>query len=158
MINLAHDIAKKKFGKTFPNPTVGCVIAKNSKIISKAVTNKSGRPHAEEIALAKAGHKAKGASMYVTLEPCFHSSKDGSCTDQILRSGIKEIFISAADPDVRTNYKSIKKLKKNNVIVNVCLEKNRTYNLNKFFFKSVLKKNHLQKSKLQFLQMKNCMA
>ena len=94
MINLAHDIAKKKFGKTFPNPTVGCVIAKNSKIISKAVTNKSGRPHAEEIALAKAGHKAKGASMYVTLEPCFHSSKDGSCTDQILRSGIKEIFIS----------------------------------------------------------------
>ena len=113
MINLAHDIAKKKFGKTFPNPTVGCVIAKNSKIISKAVTNKSGRPHAEEIALAKAGHKAKGASMYVTLEPCFHSSKDGSCTDQILRSGIKEIFISAADPDFRTNYKSIKKLKKN---------------------------------------------
>ena len=50
MINLAHDIAKKKFGKTFPNPTVGCIIAKNSKIISKAVTNKSGRPHAEEIA------------------------------------------------------------------------------------------------------------
>ena len=80
MINLAHDIAKKKFGQTFPNPIVGCVIAKNSKIISKAVTNKSGRPHAEEIALAKAGHKAKGASMYVTLEPCFHSSKDGSCT------------------------------------------------------------------------------
>ncbi len=84
---------KKKFGNTFPNPTVGCVIAKNSKIISKAVTNKSGRPHAEEIALAKAGHKAKGASMYVTLEPCFHSSKDGSCTDQILRSGIKEICL-----------------------------------------------------------------
>ena len=76
--------SKKKFGKTFPNPTVGCVIAKNSKIISKAVTNQSGRPHAEEIALAKAGHKAKGASMYVTLEPCFHSSKNGSCTDQIL--------------------------------------------------------------------------
>ena len=148
MINLAHDIAKKKFGQTFPNPIVGCVIAKNSKIISKAVTNKSGRPHAEEIALAKAGHKAKGASMYVTLEPCFHSSKDGSCTDQILRSGIKEIFISAADPDVRTNYKSIKKLKKNNVIVNVGLEKNRTYNLNKFFFKSVLKKKPFTKVKI----------
>ena len=53
----------------------------------------------------------------------------------LMLSGIKEIFISAADPDVRTNYKSIKKLKKNNVIVNVGLEKNRTYNLNKFFFK-----------------------
>ena len=53
MINLAHDIAKKEFGKTFPNPSVGCIISKNSKIISQAVTSKSGRPHAEEIALSK---------------------------------------------------------------------------------------------------------
>ncbi len=148
MINLAHDIAKRKFGKTFPNPTVGCVIAKNSKIISKAVTNTSGRPHAEEIALSKAGNKAKGATMYVTLEPCFHSSKNGSCTDQILRSGIKEIFISAADPDFRTNNKSIKKLKKNNIIVNIGLKKNKTYNLNKFFFKSILKRKPFTKVKL----------
>ncbi len=148
MIGLAHDIAKKKFGQTFPNPTVGCIIAKNSKIISKAVTNQSGRPHAEEIALAKAGYKSKGATMYVTLEPCFHSSKNGSCTDQILRSGIKEIFISVADPDIRTNKKSIKKLKKNNVIVNVGLDKNKTYDLNKFFFKSLKKKQPFTKVKL----------
>ncbi len=148
MINLAHDIAKKKFGQTFPNPTVGCIISKNSKIISKAVTNQSGRPHAEEIALAKAGNKAKGATMYVTLEPCFHSSKNGSCTDQILRSGIKEIFIAAPDPDFRTNKKSIKKLKKNNILVNVGLEKKKTYDLNKFFFSSLIKKQPFTKVKL----------
>ncbi len=148
MIALAHDIAKKKFGRTFPNPTVGCVIAKNSKIISKAVTNHSGRPHAEEIALVKAGSKSKGATMYVTLEPCFHSSRNGSCADQILRSGIKEIFISVADPDERTNKKSINKLKKNNVIVNVGLDKNKTYDLNKFFFKSLKKKQPFTKVKL----------
>ena len=148
IIGLAHDIAKKKFGQTFPNPTVGCIIAKNSKIISKAVTNKSGRPHAEEIALAKAGNKSKGATMYVTLEPCFHSSKNGSCADQILRSGIKEIFISAADPDIRTNKKSINKLKKNKVIVNVGLEKYKTEYLNKFFFKSLKKKQPFTKVKL----------
>ena len=148
MINLAHKIAKKKFGQTFPNPTVGCVISKNSKIISKAVTSKSGRPHAEEVAIAKAGSNAKGATMYVTLEPCFHSSKNGSCADQILRSGIKEIFISAADPDTRTNKKSIKKLKKNNIIVNVGLQKNKTYHLNRFFFKSILKKRPFTKVKL----------
>ena len=100
MINLAHNIAKKKFGQTFPNPTVGCVISKNSKIISKAVTNQSGRPHAEEIALVKAGSKARGSTMFVTLEPCFHSSKNGSCTDQILRSGIKEIFISSSTRNI----------------------------------------------------------
>ena len=123
MIALAHDIAKRKFGQTFPNPTVGCIIAKNKKIISKAVTNYSGRPHAEEIALLKAGSKSRGATMYVTLEPCFHSSRNGSCTDQILRSGIKEIFVSVADPDNRTNNKSIKKVRQNNVIVNVGLDK-----------------------------------
>ena len=148
MINLAHKIAKKKYGQTFPNPSVGCVISKNSKIISKAVTNQSGRPHAEEIAIAKAGSKAKGATMYVTLEPCFHSSKNGSCADQILRAGIKEIFISAADPDKRTNNKSINKLRKNNIIVNVGLEKNKTFDLNKFFFISISKQQPFTKVKL----------
>ncbi|SVB56699.1 uncharacterized protein METZ01_LOCUS209553, partial [marine metagenome] len=94
-INEAHNIASRHFGSTFPNPVVGCIIAKNNKIISKGVTSKSGRPHAEEVALKKAGTKAKGASMYVTLEPCFHNSINGSCSDQILRAGIKEIFISS---------------------------------------------------------------
>ena len=77
LINLAHDVAAKNLGKTFPNPSVGCIISKNNKIISKAVTSHTGRPHAEEIALKKAGKKAKGAIMYVTLEPCFHSSQNG---------------------------------------------------------------------------------
>ena len=148
MIAIAHDIAKKKFGQTFPNPTVGCIIAKNSKIISKAVTNHSGRPHAEEIALAKAGDKAKDSTMYVTLEPCYHSSKNGSCTDQILRAGIKEIFISTSDPDFRTNNKSINKLRKNNVKVNIGLDKEKTQSLNKFFFKSLKKKQPFTKVKL----------
>ena len=146
MIALAHDIAKKKFGQTFPNPSVGCIIAKNNKIISKAVTNHSGRPHAEELALLKAGLKSKGATMYVTLEPCFHSSRNGSCTDQILRSGIKEVFISASDPDERTNTNSIKKLRQNNVVVNVGLDRNKTHELNKFFFKSIKKKTTFYKS------------
>tara|TARA_Y100000590_G_scaffold323_1_gene469 strand:+ start:4046 stop:5131 length:1086 start_codon:yes stop_codon:yes gene_type:complete len=137
LINQAHAIARRKFGTTFPNPIVGCVIARNKKIISQAVTNKSGRPHAEELALKKAGKKAKGASMYVTLEPCFHNSIAGSCTDQILRSGIKEIFISTSDPDPRTNKKSIKKLKLNKVIVHTGIEEEKTLSLNKFFFESL---------------------
>ena len=93
-IDLAHEFALKNLGKTFPNPSVGCIISKNNKIISKGVTSSTGRPHAEEIALKKAGKKSKGATMYVTLEPCFHSSQNGSCTDQILRSGIKEVYVS----------------------------------------------------------------
>jgi len=133
-INQAHIIAAKNLGKTFPNPTVGCIVSKNNKIISKAVTSSTGRPHAEEIALRKAGKQAKGATMYVTLEPCFHSSQNGSCADQILRSGIKKIYISCVDQDLRTKNKSIKKLKRNNIKVITGIEKNQTIRINKFFF------------------------
>ena len=132
-INQAHIIAAKNLGKTFPNPTVGCIVSKNNKIISKAVTSSTGRPHAEEIALRKAGKQAKGATMYVTLEPCFHSSQNGSCADQILRSGIKKIYISCVDQDLRTKNKSIKKLKRNNIKVITGIEKNQTIRINKFF-------------------------
>ena len=128
-INEAHSIAAKKFGSTYPNPVVGCVIVKNNKIISKGVTNKTGRPHAEEIAINKAGLKTKGATMYVTLEPCNHNSNNGSCTDQILRSGIKEIFISSLDPDERTNGKSIRKLKLNKINTHVGIQENKTQEL-----------------------------
>ncbi len=147
-INLAHDIASKNLGKTFPNPTVGCVISKNNKIISKGVTSSTGRPHAEEIALKKAGKKAKDATMYVTLEPCFHSSQNGSCTDQILRSGIKNIYISCIDHDPRTKNKSIKKLKKNKIKVITGIEKNKTITVNNFFFKSLKKNKPFTKVKM----------
>ncbi len=147
-INLAHDIAKKNLGKTFPNPTVGCIISKNNKIISKGVTSSTGRPHAEEIALKKAGKKAKGATMYVTLEPCFHSSQNGSCTDQILRSGIKEIYISCIDEDPRTKKKSIGKLKRNKIKVVTGIGKEKTINVNNFFFKSLKKKKPFTKVKM----------
>ena len=136
-LNKAHNLAKKKFGLTFPNPVIGCIIVNNNKIISSGVTASEGRPHAEEIALKKAGHKCKGANMYVTLEPCFHKSNNGSCAEQILRSGIKALYIAKYDPDSRTNKKSIKKLKKNGikVISNLLVEKTNT--LNHFFFHSL---------------------
>lgn len=147
-INLAHDIALKNLGKTFPNPSVGCIISKNNKIISKGVTSSTGRPHAEEIALKKAGKKSRGATMYVTLEPCFHSSQNGSCSDQILRSGIKEIYVSCIDQDPRTKNKSISKLKRNKIKVIVGIQKEKTLSTNNFFFKSILKKKPFTKVKM----------
>ena len=147
-INLAHDIALKNLGKTFPNPSVGCIISKNNKIISKGVTSSTGRPHAEEIALKKAGKKSRGATMYVTLEPCFHSSQNGSCSDQILRSGIKEVYVSCIDQDPRTKNKSISKLKRNKIKVIVGIQKEKTLSTNNFFFKSILKKKPFTKVKM----------
>ena len=147
-INLAHDIASKNLGKTFPNPSVGCIISKNNRIISRGVTSSTGRPHAEEIALKKAGKKSAGATMYVTLEPCFHSSQNGSCTDQILRSGIKEVYISCIDQDPRTKNKSIKKLKRNKIKVIIGIQKDKTLSTNNFFFKSLLNKKPFTKVKM----------
>ncbi len=147
-INLAHDIALKNLGKTFPNPSVGCIVSKNNKIISRGVTSSTGRPHAEEIALKKAGKKSKGATMYVTLEPCFHSSQNGSCTDQILRSGIKEVYVSCIDQDPRTKNKSISMLKRNKIKVIVGIQKDKTLSTNNFFFKSLLKKKPFTKVKM----------
>ena len=144
----AHNLAYRNFGKTFPNPTVGCIIVKNNKIISKASTASAGRPHAEEIALSKAGKQCFGATMYVTLEPCNHESPNGSCINQIIRSGINKIFIANIDPDPRTNRKSIKKLIQNNIKVNVGLTKEKTYALNKFFFKSLKNKRPYTKIKM----------
>ena len=94
-LKLAHSLAQKSFGKTFPNPSVGCVIVNSrGKILSKAVTGLNGRPHAEELAIKKAGKKALASTMYVTLEPCFHKRKNESCAEKIIRVGIKRIFIA----------------------------------------------------------------
>ena len=147
-LNKAHNIAKKNFGSTFPNPVVGCVIVSNNKIISSGVTAPEGRPHAEEIALKKAGDKAKGSRMYVTLEPCFHKSNNGSCAEQILRSGIKELYIAKHDPDIRTNKKSIKKLKYNGIKVFSGLLEEKTNELNHFFFHSLKLKRPFVKVKM----------
>lgn len=136
-LNKAHNLAKKKFGSTFPNPVVGCVIVNNNKIISTGVTASEGRPHAEEIALKKAGNKSKGSIMYVTLEPCFHKSHNGSCADQIIRSGITELYIAKYDPDPRTNKKSIKKIKNSGVKISYDLLESKTNTLNHFFFHSL---------------------
>ena len=144
----AQSLAYKNFGNTFPNPSVGCLIVKNNRIISQAVTAVAGRPHAEEIALKKAGDKSFGATLYVTLEPCNHKSHNGSCTDQILRSGIRKVFIAKFDPDKRTNRKSIKKLKNNNIYTNVGITRERTILLNKFFFLSLKNQRPFVKVKI----------
>ena len=147
-LNIAHKLKEKKFGTTFPNPVVGCIIVRNNIIISKGVTASEGRPHAEEIALKKAGNRARGSSMYVTLEPCFHNSRNGSCSEQILRSGIKSVYVAKHDPDIRTNKKSIKMLKENGVKIFSDLSEKKTKDLNFFFFHSLKYKRPFIKVKM----------
>ena len=136
---LAQKYSTNSLGITYPNPSVGCVIVdyskqKNGKIICFGVTGDSGRPHAEEIALKKIKNISLNTFIYVTLEPCFHKSQRSSCVNQIIKSGIKNVFIASPDPDSRTNYKSIIKLKKNKINVNLGLTKELTCLYNRFFY------------------------
>ena len=106
-------------GTTGKNPYVGCVLVKNNFIIARARTSPGGRPHAEENLISLTSKaELKGSSLFVTLEPCAHKGSNGtSCANLISNSGIKEIFISNLDPDLRTSGKGIKILKKSKINV-----------------------------------------
>lgn len=102
-MRLALREAKKGIGRTSPNPAVGAVVVKNSRVVGKGYHRKAGTPHAEVHALNAAGAKAKGAILYVTLEPCNHTGRTPPCTAAILKSGIRRVVIGMADPNPWVN-------------------------------------------------------
>jgi diaminohydroxyphosphoribosylaminopyrimidine deaminase/5-amino-6-(5-phosphoribosylamino)uracil reductase len=92
-------LAAARVGRTGDNPSVGCVIVQDGAIIAEAATANSGRPHAEEQALAQAGENAQGATAYVTLEPCGKRTSGAlSCADLLIRAGVARVVIAARDP------------------------------------------------------------
>lgn len=111
-MNRAWELALQGWGRTSPNPMVGAVIVKNGKIIAEGYHHYCGGNHAEVEALKKAGSKARGATLYVTLEPCGHTGRTPPCTDAIVKAGIKKVVIGALDPNKLNNGKSIKFLRK----------------------------------------------
>src|SRR5215217_2623252 len=107
-------------GRTAPNPNVGCLIVADGKVVGRGATAVGGRPHAEAIALAQAGRRAKGATVYVTLEPCAHASKRGPpCVDLLIKAKPARVVIALKDPDPRTSGKGIKRLRASGIQVNV---------------------------------------
>lgn len=91
-------------GRTAPNPNVGCVIVSEGRVVGRGWTQPGGRPHAEAMALAEAGEQARGATVYVTLEPCAHVSPRGpACSDLLQLAGVARVVVAMEDPDVRTN-------------------------------------------------------
>ena len=107
-------------GRTAPNPNVGCVIVNDGKIVGRGATGEGGRPHAEAAALAEAGRRAKGATLYTTLEPCAHASERGpTCSTIIPEAGIARVVAALKDPDPRTAGKGVGMLRKAGVEVKV---------------------------------------
>jgi diaminohydroxyphosphoribosylaminopyrimidine deaminase/5-amino-6-(5-phosphoribosylamino)uracil reductase len=115
-------LAAQQTGATGSNPAVGCVIAKDGQVIATGVTAASGRPHAETQALALAGDAARGATLYVTLEPCCHHGGTPPCTDAIIAAGISHVVCALSDPDPRVNGNGIKRLREAGITVteNIC--------------------------------------
>ena len=100
-------------GRTAPNPNVGCIIVSDGEIVGRGATAPGGRPHAEAVALAEAGPKARGATLYTTLEPCAHASGRGpTCAALIPEAGIVRVFAAIKDPDPRTAGEGIAMLRK----------------------------------------------
>jgi len=111
-MHLALRQAVKGRGKTSPNPMVGAVIVKNGEIIGKGYHKAPGRDHAEVDAIKKAKGKTKGATLYVTLEPCNHTGRTGPCTEAIIEAGIKRVVIPLKDPNPLVNGNGIRRLRK----------------------------------------------
>ncbi len=95
-------LAAAQLGQVWPNPAVGAVIVQNGAIVGEGATAKGGRPHAETIALEAAGSNAKGATIYVSLEPCAHQGQTPPCVEAIIAAGIKKVVVACIDPDPRT--------------------------------------------------------
>jgi len=114
----ALTLARRGLGRTAPNPPVGCVIIRDECVVGRGWTQPAGRPHAEAMALAQAGNLARGATVYVTLEPCAHISERGpACTDLLVKSGVSRVVVATVDPDPRTNGAGIDRLRQAGITV-----------------------------------------
>ena len=101
----ALELARTQYGRTGENPSVGCVIVKDGEIVGQGVTSDGGRPHGETNALQVAGRAAKGATVYVTLEPCSHYGQTAPCANALIEAGIARCVIAVIDPDPRVHWR-----------------------------------------------------
>ena len=139
-MHLALELARLRKGLTHPNPTVGCVIVKDGKVVGQGYHEKAGMPHAEVVALRQAGPLARGADLYVTLEPCTHYGRTPPCTDAIIEAGIKRVVIGVLDPNPLVSGKGAERLRKAGIEVRVGVLEEEAKRLNEDFFTYITQK------------------
>lgn len=136
-MKLALELAEKARGRTSPNPLVGAVIVKEGSVIGTGYHKKAGSPHAEIHALAEAGDAAKGADLYVTLEPCNHYGRTPPCTEAIIKAGIKRVFAALPDPNPLVSGKGIERLRSSGIEVYTGMLQEEARKQNEVFLKYI---------------------
>jgi diaminohydroxyphosphoribosylaminopyrimidine deaminase / 5-amino-6-(5-phosphoribosylamino)uracil reductase len=114
-------LARRGLGTVWPNPSVGCVIVKDGRVVGRGSTRPGGRPHGETEALARAGEAARGATAYVTLEPCSHWGKTPPCADALIAAGLRRVVVALEDPDPRVAGAGIARLRAGGIEVEIGL-------------------------------------
>lgn len=113
--------AARALGRTSPNPPVGCVIVQRGEVVGRGFHPKAGEPHAEVFALREAGEQARGATAYVTLEPCSHFGRTPPCADALIRAGVRRVVAAAQDPHPQVSGRGLEKLRAAGIEVEVGL-------------------------------------
>lgn len=133
----ALDLARRATGRTSPNPLVGAVVVKDGQVIGEGYHRKAGTPHAEVHALNAAGENARGATLYVTLEPCCHWGRTPPCTDVLINAGITEVHIAEVDLNPKVAGKGVRQLEEAGLHVHVGLCEQAAADLNEIYRKYI---------------------
>lgn len=112
-------LARRGLGQVWPNPAVGCVLVKDGRVVGRGWTQKGGRPHAETEAIARAGDAARGATAYVTLEPCSHHGETPPCAEALVAAGVARVVVALEDPDDRVAGRGLAVLRAADIAVDV---------------------------------------
>jgi diaminohydroxyphosphoribosylaminopyrimidine deaminase/5-amino-6-(5-phosphoribosylamino)uracil reductase len=136
-MRLAMRLAQKAKGKTSPNPMVGALVVKRGRIVSRGFHKKAGSAHAEVLALEAAGRQARGATLYVTLEPCAHFGRTPPCVDRIIKSQVKEVIIGTLDPNPLNNGRGVSLLRQHKIKVQAGFLEEELRRLNEAFIKYI---------------------
>jgi diaminohydroxyphosphoribosylaminopyrimidine deaminase / 5-amino-6-(5-phosphoribosylamino)uracil reductase len=130
-------LALKGAGRTSPNPMVGAVLVRDGKVVAKGYHRRAGGGHAEIVALKQAGAKARGATLYLNLEPCDHQGRTPPCTASLIRSGIRRVVIGMVDPNPLVSGRGIRRLRRAGIRVDVGLLEEECRSLNEAFIKYI---------------------
>lgn len=133
----ALELAARALGRTSPNPMVGALVVKGDRVVGQGYHARAGTPHAEVHALGEAGGEAKGATLYVTLEPCCHHGKTGPCSEAVVAAGVGRVVAAMADPNPLVAGKGFERLRQAGIVVECGVLEEEARQLNEVFIKYI---------------------